>query len=132
MKKELVMIVLSSMVITGLILWFANTSHSINLREVAMFGVVILLVGFALIIAFKRIKSVKAGLKPEDELSRKILQKTAAMSYYTSLYWLLILGYYSDKTELECHTLLGLGIIGMAVLYGGFWVYFNYWGKFDE
>ncbi len=132
MKKEFIMILLSAVVIIGIILWFTNTSQPINLGEIGMYGAVILLVGFALFIAFRRIQAIKAGLKPEDELSRKIMQKAAAMSFYTSMYWFLILMYFSDKTKLESHTLIGLGIIGMAALFGGFWVYFNYWGKFDE
>lgn len=132
MKKELVMILLSAMVIISVILWFTNTSHPINLREIGMYGAVILLVGFALLIAIKRIQAIKSGLKPEDELSKKIVQKAAAMSYYTSLYWFLILMYFSDKTKLESHTLIGLGIIGMAVLFAAFWVYYNYKGKFNE
>ncbi len=132
MKKELIMILIAFMVIVTVVLWFTNLPKPVKLGEAGMIGVVVLVVGFALFVAFMRIKAIKAGLKPEDELSKKILQKTASMSFYTSLYWWLSLMYFSDKIKLESHTIIGLGILGMAILFGGFWFYFNYRGKFND
>jgi peptidoglycan/LPS O-acetylase OafA/YrhL len=132
MKKGLIMILLAIMVIVTVVFWFTNSTKPVKLGEIAMIGSIVLVVGFALFVAFARIKAVKAGLKPEDELSRKIMQKTASMSFYVSLYWWLFLMYFSSKIKLESHTLIGLGILGMAILFGVFWFYFNYRGKFND
>lgn len=132
MKKAIIMIVLALMVITGVITWVANTKSEITIQEVGMFGALILLVGFAVFIAIKKIKSAKAGLKSEDELSKKIMNMAAARSYYVSIYLWLFIMYLSDRTVLEIHSLIGLGIIGMAILFAGFWVFFNFRGKFNE
>jgi peptidoglycan/LPS O-acetylase OafA/YrhL len=132
MKKELIMILLAVMVIVTVILWFTSSTKPVKFGEIAMIGTIALVVGFALFVAFTRMKAVKAGLRPEDELSKKIMQKTASMSFYVSLYWWLFLMYFSDKIKLESHTLIGLGILGMAILFGGFWFYFNYRGRFND
>jgi uncharacterized membrane-anchored protein len=132
MKKGLIMILLAIMVIVSVVFWFTSSAKPVKFSEIAMIGTIALVVGFALFVAFMRVKAVRAGLKPEDELSKRIMQKTASMSFYVSIYWWLLLMYFSDKIKLESHTLIGLGILGMAVLFGGFWFYFNYRGKFND
>lgn len=132
MKKEILMIVFVATVVLGVVLWFTNLTKPVTFEVIAQIGIVILLVGFAVYIAVSRIKSAKDGLKPEDELSKKIRQKALATSYLVSLYWWLFLGFYSDKKEFACHTIIGMGILGMAVLFAGFWVYYNYKGNYNE
>ena len=132
MKKGLIMILLAIMVIVSVVFWFTSSAKPVKFSEIAMIGTIALVVGFALFVAFMRVKAVRAGLKPEDELSKRIMQKTASMSFYVSIYWWLLLMYFSDKIKLESHTLIGLGILGMAVLFAGFWFYFNYRGKFND
>lgn len=132
MKKGLLIILIAIMVIVTVGLWYSNITKPTEPTDIAMIGIIVLIVGFALFMAYTRIKSAKAGLKHEDELSKKIMQKTASISFYVSLYWWLFLGYYSDKIELESHTIIGIGIAGMAVLFAGFWFYFNYRGRFND
>ncbi len=132
MKKGILMIILAIIVVFGVVTWLTNQSDTFKTGEFFMLGGIVLLVGFAIFIAISRIKSAKAGLAPEDELSKRITNKAAAMSYYVSLYWLLFLMYISDRINYESHTLVGFGILGMAILYAGFWLYFNFIGKFNE
>jgi len=132
MKKEISMILLAILVVITVVFWFTSTAKEINLGVITMYGAIILVVGFALFVATSRIKAVKSGLAPEDELSKKILQKTAALSYYVSLYWWLILMYFSDRIKLENHTLIGVGILGMAILFAVIWFFFNFKGEFNE
>ena len=132
MKKGMLMIILAIMVIAGVVLWFVKTTKEIQLEDIAKFGVILIVVGFALVVAIKKIRSAKADLPSEDELSKKVMQKAASLAYYVSLYWWLIIGYFSDRIKLETHTLIGIGIIGMAALLATFWFYYNYKGKFNE
>ena len=79
------------------------------------------------------LKSERKGLPAEDELSRKLLTKASSISFYASLYYLLILGYLSDRIKLENHSLIGVGIIGMAILFVISWIFFKIKGlKNDE
>jgi len=84
-------------------------------------------------VGVSRLKSERKGLPAEDELSRKLLTKASSISFYASLYYLLILGYLSDRIKLENHSLIGVGIIGMAILFVISWIFFKIKGlKNDE
>ncbi len=132
MKKEFTMIVLAILVIISVVFWFTSTTKPISISEIAMYGALMLIVGFAVFIAIRRMKAAKEGLTTEDELSKKVLQKASSMAFYTSLYWWLFLMYFTEKSKFENHTQIGVGILGMAVLFAAFWVYYNYKGKFNE
>lgn len=87
---------------------------------------------FALFIGFKRLSSARRGEPSEDELSKKVMQKTASFSYYISLYLWLIIMYFSEKLDYETHTLIGAGIIGMAITFAVCWLIFNFGGIKNE
>jgi len=73
----------------------------------------------------------KRGEPAEDELSKKILQKASSMSFYISLYIWMGVMYYSDETKLETHSLIGTGILGMAIVFCACWVIFKIRGLRD-
>jgi hypothetical protein len=60
------------------------------------------------------------------------MQKTAAWSYYVSLYLWLAIMYLSDKFKYETHTIIGAGILGMAVIFAICWLVFNFRGIRNE
>jgi hypothetical protein len=97
-----------------------------------MFSTILLVAGFAVALAISKLKSAKEGLGSEDELSQLLKDKASSRSYYVSLYWWLIVMYMSDKTSIATDTLIGVGILGMAVLFAGFWIYFNFKDKINE
>jgi peptidoglycan/LPS O-acetylase OafA/YrhL len=86
----------------------------------------ILVAGFALFRAFVRLRATKENLPAEDELSKKILQQGTAASFHVSIILWLVIMYYSDKTKLECHSLIGAGIMGMAIIFALSWIYHRY------
>lgn len=92
------------------------------------FGVITLIVGFAVFVGLKRLRSEKRGEPVEDELSKKILQKTAAISYYISLYIWVFLIFLKGRVKFETEELLGTGILAMAVTFGITWLIFNFKG----
>ena len=108
--------------------WFFTSRSAFKPADLVMYGVIIVVVGFALFVGYKRLTSVKKGEPVEDELSKKVLQKTAALSYYISLYLWLAVMYVSDKRDYETHVLLAAGILGMAVVYAICWLVYNFRG----
>jgi peptidoglycan/LPS O-acetylase OafA/YrhL len=94
--------------------------------------VIILVVGFAVFIGYKRLTSAKRGEPAEDELSKKVLQKTASLSYYISLYIWLFMMYIQDKINLETHSILAIGMLGMAVTFAICWLIINFTGIRNE
>ena len=59
-------------------------------------------------------------------MSKGILRRGAATSYYVSLYMWLAFMFFEEQINLERSTLIGAGILGMAVIYGLSWVYHSY------
>jgi peptidoglycan/LPS O-acetylase OafA/YrhL len=132
MKKAVIVFILAALVLVTTGVWFFTASDDLTSFDLVDFGIIILVVGFAVFFGFKKLSSVKKGEPAEDELSRKIMLKTAALSYYISLYvWLLVM-YFSDKTRFESHTLIAAGMLGMAVVFALCWLFFNFRGIRNE
>jgi peptidoglycan/LPS O-acetylase OafA/YrhL len=126
MKKAIVMVLLAVAVIVSVIVWLFSPSVEYNTQELLMILGLILVVGFALFVALGRLRAARQNLPAEDEMSKKILRRAAATSYYISIYLWLVIMYYSDKTRLEGHSLIGAGIMGMAILYALSWIYHRF------
>jgi len=99
-------------------------------------GVVLLIIIFMGFFIVKRYKDIKKDVPLEDEKSRKVMTLAAAKSFYVSLYWLLAISWLEPflarliKQEyLTSSQSMGGGIAGMALLFFGFWFYYNKKGK---
>lgn len=132
MIKAVLMFFVAALVLITCGLWFFSSDSGTKPIDLLQFGVIILVVAFAVFIGFKRLGSARRGEPTEDELSRKVLQKTAAFSFYISLYMWLVMIYLSDKIKVESDALIGAGIIGMAVIYAICWIVFNFTGLKNE
>lgn len=132
MKKVVLVFIISALVLITTGLWFFNSTGGFKLVDLAGFGIIILIVVFALFTGFKRLSSLRRGEPAEDELSKKVMRSTASLSYYISLYLWLVIMYFSDKVDLETHTVIGAGILGMAVVFGICWLVFNFRGVRNE
>lgn len=128
-KKTILLITTSCGVLAGVFVWLRSSEKVINPSEVGMIGAVVLMVGFALFLGFRRLRSLKENLPAEDEMSKKILQKGAATSYYLSLYFWLALMMFEERISLDRSTLIGVGITGMAILYALSWIYHRYFSR---
>jgi len=116
------MFVVAAMVIISIVLWILNAEFTWDTQEILMVGGAFILVGFALFLGISRLRSNLRKEPAEDEFSKKIMTRASSLSYYISLYLWLVLMYLSDKTRLECHTLIGAGIMGMALVFFLSWV----------
>lgn len=128
MKRAVLIFILAALVLISTGLWFFSSSNKLNLSDFLGLAVIILVVGFAVLFGYKRLTSAKRGEPVEDELSRKVMQKTASWSYFISLYLWLAIMYFSDRLKFETHTLIGAGILGMAVIFTICWLVFNFRG----
>ncbi|RJP73196.1 MAG: hypothetical protein C4539_02140 [Ignavibacteriales bacterium] len=121
MKKTILIFVIIGLVAVTLMLWIMK-ARTITYQEILMLGVVLVVVGFAVFVGINRIKSVIQKEPFEDELSKKIMTKASSISYYISIYLWLIIMYLSDKVALESHSLIGAGILGMAIIFLLSWI----------
>jgi peptidoglycan/LPS O-acetylase OafA/YrhL len=131
MKKSYLLLIISALVLLTTFLWLVNTKKPINAFEIGQFGIIFVLIGFGVLVGISRLKSEKRGEPVEDELSKKILLKASSISYYISLYMWIGLMYFCDKIKLENHTLIGAGILGMAITFLICWIIYKIKGMKD-
>jgi hypothetical protein len=132
MKKTVFLFILAALILITVGFWFFSGSVKVGLLELVNIGIVVLIVVFALFMGYKRLNALKKGEPAEDEMSKKVIGKTSSMSYYISIYLWLAIMYFSDRLPYETHTIIGIGILGMAVTFALCWLFFNFRGIRNE
>lgn len=132
MKKTVVMFVICALIVLALAIWALTSSTAVNIGEIISAGIVIVLVGFAVFFAVRRLSSRRRGEPGEDELSRSVMTRASSLAFYVSIYLWLFVMYISDKTRLEVHSLVGGGIMGMAVVFLLCWLGVRFFGIKNE
>jgi hypothetical protein len=122
MKRTIVMFVISALVVASLALWALKGHMVENVGEMLMIGISLLIVGFAVYLGVSRLRSHRLHEPAEDELSKRVMMRASSLAYYVSIYLWLFVMYISDKTTLEAHSLVGAGILGMAVVFVLCWI----------
>ena len=122
MKKAVVIFILSVLVLAGLILWALKGQTAGNIHEIVRAGIVLVLVGFAVYLGVSRLRSHLRREPGQDELSRRLMVRASSLAFYISIYLWLFVMYISDKTTLPGHSLVGAGILGMAVIFLFCWL----------
>jgi len=119
------------LVLSGL--WIVQPDDSsASVLEYVFVGV---LIAFGIInfyIVYVRIKRKKQGLPEYDELSRKMIQKAAAKSFYISMLLWLVLTYIQSHSIINIKLIFSLGMIGMAIIFVINWMIINHRGIKDE
>lgn len=67
--------VVAGLVVLSTILWMVNSVGMPDTTDTIQFGIIGLLIAFAVFVGFRRLKSERRGEPVEDELSKHILQK---------------------------------------------------------
>ena len=132
MKRSLLVFLVAGLILLTTLLWMVNSAGVADRTDTIQFGVIGLLISFAAFVGLKRLKSERRGEPAEDELSKRILQKTAAWSYYISLYLWVAMIYIRDRVSMDTEQLIGTGILGMAVTFAVCWLVFNFRGLRHE
>ncbi len=132
MKKTIVIFVISALLLASIALWALKGKVAGNIQEILMAAGIFIMVGFALFIGFSRVRSHLRREPSEDELSRVVMTKASSLAYYISIYLWLFIMYMSDRTTMATDTLIGAGILGMALVFFFSWLYMKAaWTKND-
>jgi len=131
MKRTILIFVITSLVIASCIFWYLSGIGT-NTTDMVHFGVIFLVVAFAVYFGIMRITSAKRGQPAEDEMSKKVMLKTAATSFYLSLYLWVVMIFVKDRIKMDTEEILGTGILGMAVIFACCWFFFNFRGVKSE
>jgi peptidoglycan/LPS O-acetylase OafA/YrhL len=132
MKRAVVLFFIIAVVLISTVLWLMKVDTAFKPFDLLTVGVILIVVGFALFVLYRRVASAKQGEPAEDELSKKVLQKTAALSYYISLYLWVAMLFIKDRVSLDTEELIGAGILGMALSFAICWVILNFRGIRNE
>ncbi len=126
MRKAIVIAVLAVLVLGTMVVWFIKSGATLNFGGSSIMIIQFVVLAFAILVVFRRLKSAKQQVPAEDEMSKSILRRGAATSYYVSLYMWLAFMFFEERIDLERSTLIGAGILGMAVIYALSWIYHSY------
>lgn len=126
MRKAIVISVLAVLVTGTMLFWLFNSETTITGHRSIMLGAQVVILIFAVLVVLKKWTAKKQNLPAEDEMSKQILQRGAATSYYVSIYMWLAFMFFEERIDLERSTLIGAGIMGMAVIFGLSWLYHSY------
>ena len=129
MKKAIIIAVLAVLVTGTIIIWLLNSEAPRFPEGILMISIQIVILVFAVMFVVKRRRANREKLPAEDEMSKKILIRSTASSYHVSLFMWLVVMYLDDKVNLECHELVGAGIMGMALIFAMSWIYYNYFRR---
>lgn len=130
-SKFVLILAMSVMVILGIWAYY-SIEKQFTIKDILMFGVLLLVVGFALFLGAARLRSVKRGEPAEDEMSKRIMQKAAASSFYISLYLWVAMIFVNASRALETESVIGAGIIGMSLVFALSWFYHRAKGLRNE
>jgi peptidoglycan/LPS O-acetylase OafA/YrhL len=132
MKRTTLVLIVAGLVLIASAIWFFLSYQEPSLMENLHLLIIILLVAFALFFGYKRLTSERRGQPAEDEMSKKVMQKAAALSYFISLYLWVFMIYLKDRVAMDVEILIGSGILGMGVIFALSWLYFNFRGIRNE
>jgi hypothetical protein len=117
MKKILLPLIVSSLVLISTTIWINFSDEMISVTERIQILVILLLVVFGIYFSITRLKS-KMNREPiEDEMSKYLVLKTSSLSYFISLYiWVAIL-FFKDRFPMDMEIWIGTGILAMALTF---------------
>ena len=135
MRKAILTAVLAVLVVGTIALWIINserssdTSLSLNGSTILMMSVAVVILVYGVLVILKGFRDARNKLPSRDELSRKILLRGAATSYYVSIYLWLAIMFFEERIEVERSSLIGAGILGMAIVFALSWLYHRFISK---
>jgi hypothetical protein len=132
MKKSVIIFVVAVLSVISLIVWLLNSLTSGHLSEIIALAIIIIVGGFSIFQGIGRFKSLIRKEPLEDEFSRNITTNASSLSYYISIYLWLFIMLISDKISLATHTLIGAGILGMALIFALSWLGIRLFGLKNE
>jgi len=127
MKQFFIPISILTVVLVLSGIWTFQTGEPQNTKfflysEIIHVGVIFIFIILGAYFSYSRMQSRKKGFPEDDELSKRIVQKTAALSFYISLFLWLILLYIQKSNIINNKVLFSYGFIGMALIFIFTWI----------
>ena len=130
--KSLVSFISPALGIVLLCLWVYMAKEPFDTVGSVILGLGILLIGFGLYFKIQSFKSEKSGLTSDDELSKRIKERAAAKAFSFSIYmWVFVILFLVDMEPRE-KIIIGLGLMGMVLIFFLNWLYYSKVGISDE
>lgn len=130
-SREIVFGAAMAIIFAGLLFWIANTQPQGWLA--IGIAIITFLLGIVALFrqAFSKNKNLALGVPDEDEFTKLAKVYAGNRAFLYSMYlWLLIFIFNSSFPKAE--TMLGIGILGSALIYGISLWFFNTTGEFNE
>ena len=125
-KLTILTIISLAIIITGALFSYQSFKNREVTRGILGASIAVIIMTFA-IIAFKRSnRDLKRRFPLKDERSKKVMEKASSLSFYISLYVLLLIGFLSDLIpfrNISQATAVAVGC--MALLFLITWLYYN-------
>jgi peptidoglycan/LPS O-acetylase OafA/YrhL len=124
--RTILVVVISVLVVATFILWITKSEMSFDFSSILMVVIAVVILVYAVLFIRKRWSDAREQLPAEDELSKIIRLKSGYTSFQISLFLWLVIGSIEDRVKMEGHTIIGAGILGMAVIWALCWIYYRY------
>ena len=126
MRRTILVAVIALMAVVSFIIWIINTEPGMDLGTVLMILIPVVILAFAVSKVVQGVSDSKNQMPAEDELSKMIMLRTGSTSFQLSLFLWLVIGSVEDRIDVEGHTIIGAGILGMAILFALSWIYHRF------
>lgn len=126
MKRTILIAVIAILVLVTFIIWITSADLSFDFGTILMIVIPIVILAFAIIKVTQGMSDAKNQMPAEDELSKMIMLRTGSTAFQLSLFLWLVIGSVEDRIDLEGHTIIGAGILGMAILFALSWIYHRF------
>lgn len=118
-------------VIALIIFWVFKTEKPFDTATYFVLGIMILILGISLYFKVTNYKNERLGLTSEDEFSKRVKENSAAKAFNWSIYMWVFTLFLLDM-EPRTKIIIGLGIIGMGLIFFLNWFYQSKVGISDE
>ena len=113
-------------------LWLFSTMDKIGPFEWTVAALVGIVVIYGVFKGVRQLKDEKQGVPLEDEMSKMIKEKAAAKAFSLSFYLWMFIAMFLVDTEIRVEIPIGLGILGMGIIFIVYWIYYSKEGLPDE
>jgi hypothetical protein len=132
MKKYIPTFIVSALILFPIYRWIFITGFSWQLSDLIQKIIFLIIAGFTLFFAIRRLNSRKRGEPAQDELSKKIVLKATYYAYSVSIFLWYSLMDFSNDINLPTHTIIGIGFVCMVVAFVISWIILSWTGIKNE
>lgn len=124
--RTILVALIAVLVVATCILWISRSSFSMDAGTVLMLVIPVIVLVYAVLFLRKSRADARDQMPAEDELLKTIRLRSGNTSFQFSLFLWLVIGSVEDRIEIEGHTIIGAGILGMAIIFALSWIYHRY------